>query len=244
MSINGVRQLRKLVINYNTTAGGSAGLRDYMSQHLYSFAAANPDIDIIAKPIYLRGTATVTASWMNGRRETLPLANLDATEISQKLRKLRNRTGVDERERRFVTQRSKFPSVQGKWTESMNMKNDLTKPDLVINGKPNTLPPNPLDMEITLLTEGLPDPKTKKDWVEMGEDNMKHLAQHKVQREARKKAEAAEAEWAKKNPELAVEKEKKMLIEMKANAAKQAAAEEAEKKKLKPAAAAAPKGKK
>lgn len=247
MSIKGVRQLRKLVINYNTTAGGSAGLREYMSEHLFSFAESNPDVSIIARPIYLRGTATVTASWMNGRRETLPLANLDASEISSKIRRLRNRTGVDERERRFVSPRSRFPSIQGRWTSDLNMKNDLTHPDLVVNGKHNTPPPNPLDFSINLITEGLPHPHTKKDWAEVAEDSKGKLAKHQLQLAARKKAEAEETAWAKKNPEQAVEKRKKQMAELKANVAKQAAAEEAEKKKVKPAAVAAPaatKGKK
>lgn len=247
MSVHGVRQLRKLIINYNTTAGGSAGLREYMSQQLHSFAEANPDIDIIARPIYFKGTATVTASWLNGRRETLPLANLDASEISTKIRKLRNRVGTDERDLKFVSPKSKFPSIQGKWTNEFNLKNDLSAPDLMINGKHNTPPPNPLDFNISLITEGLPHPVTKKDWEEVGQDSMKHLAKFQVEREARRKARLAEMEWAKKNPELAVEKQKKQMIEMKASIAKKAAAEEAEKKKMKApssAAVAAPKGKK
>jgi len=244
MSVNGVRQLRKLVINYNTTAGGSAGLREYMSQNLFNFAKANPQIDILAKPIHLRGTANVTASWLNGRRETIPLANLDAREVSRKLRRLRDRAGGDERDRRFANPKSKCPSIQGKWQLDMNVTNDLTKPDLVINGKYNTPPRNPLDLEITLVSDGLPHPNTGKDWVELGEESMKHLAKHKVEKAARLKLEAEEIEWAKKNPELAIEKHKKLMIEHKSITSKQAAIDEAEKKKAKAAAAAPAKGKK
>ena len=246
MSIHGVRQLRKLVIDYNTTAGGSAGLREYMSQHLYNFAAANPDVDIIARPIYFRGIATVTASWLNGRRETIPLANLDASEVATKIRKLRNRAGEDERDRKFVSPRSKFPSVQGPWTPEFNLKNDLSKPDLVVNGKYNTPPANPLDFQIELITEGLPHPVTKQDWDQVAEESKPKLAKHLEEREAKKKAAVIEAEWAKKNPQLAAEKRKKLLAERKAEIAKQVA--EAEKKqaavKKGPAIAAAPAKKK
>ena len=240
MSINGVRQLRKLVISYNTTAGGSAGLRDYMARFLYRFAEANPAIDIIARPIHLRGVATVTASWLNGRRETVQLANLDATEVSTKLTKLRNRTGRDERDLRFASGRPQFPSVQGRWTVDMNVKNDTSKPFLTINGRPNKPPGDYRDSEITLLTEGMPDPVTGKSWEEVGADSLKHLAEHQVKKAARIKAGREEYDWAKKHPEQALEKQKKMMIEQKALAMKQAAADEAEKKKAK----AKPAGKK
>jgi len=245
MSVQGVRQLRRLVISYNATAGGSAGLRDYMSHHIYGFAAANPQVDIIARPIYLRGTATVTASWLNGRRETLPLANLNATEVMTKLERLRDRTGADERDLRFVSPKSKHPSIQGRWSVDTNLtkKNDLTKPNLVINGKYNTPPPNPWDVKITLVTEGLPHPNTGKDWEEVAKDSVLLLAKHKAEKEARIKAEKVEAQWALKNPALAAEKRKKLMIEQKATVAKNTASEEAEKKKVK-AAVTAPKAKK
>jgi len=237
MSINGVKQLRKLVINYNITAAGSNGLREFMSRYLYPFAEANPDINIIAKPITFRGIANVTAQWLNGRRETIPLANLEARAVLRKINMLRNRVGRDERDLVFQTDpETRCKSVQGRWTVELNRVNDLSKPDLVINGVPNTPPKNPWDKPLELVSDGLPHPNTHKSWEEVGADSMKHLEKWKEQKAKERKAAAEHRELKKKDPKAAEEVEKKWIADEKVRFAKIVAKEEADKKAARAAA--------
>jgi len=125
----------------------------------------------------------------------------------------------------------------------LNLKNDLTRDDLVVNGVANKPWGNPVG-ELQLLVEGLPNPVTNETMEQMGPAKMKHLAEHLKKKAERKAIERAERESVRGNPEKARELQRAKLAVAKVAATKSAAKEQVDKKAAAAAEAAKKGGKK
>ncbi len=92
MSIKGVRQMQKLLVRYSDYDGSSRGVKDWMRNHLVSFAAANPEVEIITelkrnKHPFLKGF------YRNENTKVITVKNLDSDEIQSYAMQLRNQCG-------------------------------------------------------------------------------------------------------------------------------------------------------
>ena len=189
MSIKGVKQLQKLLVSYSM-GGSSRGVREFMDTGLIAFAQQNPQIAIQARPVGFRVAPTIQATWINGYEETQPLANLGAKEVAGQLGALRSRVGRDQATRTLVgVPLSAHKSVQGNWSPTLFMKNDLERPGLLANGQ-LTVEAAADEKGLWLISDGMPHPVTKESWEQMAESRTKQLDEHLAKKAVEKKAAA------------------------------------------------------
>eukprot|EP00168_Porphyra_purpurea_P007758 TRINITY_DN19755_c0_g1_i1.p3 TRINITY_DN19755_c0_g1~~TRINITY_DN19755_c0_g1_i1.p3 ORF type:complete len:133 (-),score=23.08 TRINITY_DN19755_c0_g1_i1:33-431(-) len=122
MSVNGVRQLRRLVLHYSPRGGSSAGTRQFVESGLAKWIAANPAVDVVLQE-RARGHPFLVCEHVTPRRKpwTLPLRNEPADVVEQRLNYVRNTTGVTTK-RSFTKKRiikQDHITVQGGWTPEL-----------------------------------------------------------------------------------------------------------------------------
>lgn len=116
MSLNGVWQLKEIVLQYCKHGGSSRGAREFMkSPELIRFASENPQIKFIfanknGRHPHLRGT------YINDIEHTHDLRKKEPDVILQKMYMLRNQSGRSTHNfRRWSRPKSEFSSIQGRW---------------------------------------------------------------------------------------------------------------------------------
>lgn len=160
-----------------------------MEKDLVKFATNNPQITILFKPIRTSKEPFVEATWLNGYQETSSLFGLDKFMVNKCLKNLRDRVGLDQKTRKLVGHPiTKHRSVQGKWCASLFMKNDFTKPGLLIDGVPTASEeedevPNG---KLWNISEGIPHPVTGETWKEAAVTRTKELEVHLKKKAERK----------------------------------------------------------
>lgn len=117
MSVDGVWQCRRLVIQYCRNGGSSFGVRELPTSQLFvDFAKRNPHLKIDFRPRNGRHP-TVTGSYINDTEHVHDLRKLTVTQILDKLEMLRNQSGRHvPRFKKWQRVRSDTPSFQGYWS--------------------------------------------------------------------------------------------------------------------------------
>lgn len=92
MSLRGVRQLQKVIIQYSDIDGSSKGVREWMRKNLVQFAESSPQAEIVtirarnAHPI-------IRAHYVNGNKKQIGLKNLESNTVDEHAKFLRNQIG-------------------------------------------------------------------------------------------------------------------------------------------------------
>jgi large subunit ribosomal protein L43 len=92
MSLNGVRQLKELLIRYSDRDGSSRGLISWMNQNLVKFAESNPTLQITTE-IKRNKHPIVRGMYINGNSKTICIKNLDPEIVFEHVLHLRNQIG-------------------------------------------------------------------------------------------------------------------------------------------------------
>ncbi|KAK3606070.1 hypothetical protein CHS0354_006419 [Potamilus streckersoni] len=106
-------QLQRVTIEFCKSNGSSRGTRDFIENYLLDFAKSNPGIVMYLRPRRHKHPH-LRAEYLNGYKESIPVANMSKDEVAQWLGILRGRTGVQ-----IVRLRKPWhtdnPSIQGIW---------------------------------------------------------------------------------------------------------------------------------
>jgi hypothetical protein len=92
MALNGVRQMKELVIRYSDYDGSSKGIREWLRTTVVSFAKHNPEL-VIKTELKRNVHPYVRGVYMNGNSKTICIKNLDTEKISGYVADLRNQIG-------------------------------------------------------------------------------------------------------------------------------------------------------
>ncbi|ODV91733.1 hypothetical protein CANCADRAFT_75151 [Tortispora caseinolytica NRRL Y-17796] len=110
-----VMPCKRLTFQYCNWGGSSAGMRDFISTHLKSFAAENPSthFQIIRK----KGHPIIKGEYINGREKVICTRNMNTREILQKANLLKASSG-EKLSRSSIKRpvKSLNPSVRGIWS--------------------------------------------------------------------------------------------------------------------------------
>ncbi|CEP02888.1 Large ribosomal subunit protein mL43 [Plasmodiophora brassicae] len=120
MSINGVKQLKRLVVHYCHWGGSSAHLRAFVQgDEIVRFARENPEIEIVAKK--RPGHPFLVAEYLNGKTHEIGIKNKDQKAILSTIYQLRNRSGRDKSTLNYWGRpQTHHPSIQGRWSPVAN----------------------------------------------------------------------------------------------------------------------------
>lgn len=119
MSLRGVRQCKKILIQYSDYDGSSRGIRSWMSSRLVDFAKTNPLLEVETqikrnRHPFLRGY------YANGNIKTIGIKNQDEDNIESFVFDLRAQIGrKTSSSGYFKPVLSGTPSIQGEWTEDL-----------------------------------------------------------------------------------------------------------------------------
>eukprot|EP00474_Spongospora_subterranea_P008614 CRZ09072.1 hypothetical protein [Spongospora subterranea] len=116
MSVNGVRQLKRVILNYCHWGGSSMFMRDFLkSAKLIRFAEANSELEIIARK--RKGHPFLLGEYVNGTSHQICVKNQPDNIIISTLYQLRNRSGrLSSSVKYWQKPRTLHPSIQGRWT--------------------------------------------------------------------------------------------------------------------------------
>mmetsp|Transcript_20 Transcript_20/g.66 ORF Transcript_20/g.66 Transcript_20/m.66 type:complete len:134 (+) Transcript_20:105-506(+) len=122
MSINGVRQLQRVVIHYSPWGGSSAGTRKFVESGLAKWVATNPNVDVVLQE-RPKGHPFLVCEHLKAKQKpwTLPLRNESAETVEERLNFVRNTTGATTK-RSFTKKRivrQEHPTLQGGWTPEL-----------------------------------------------------------------------------------------------------------------------------
>jgi large subunit ribosomal protein L43 len=92
MSINGVRQLKKLSIRYSDYDGSSKGIREWIRLNILPFAENNPDL-FVRTNLKRNKHPCLVGAYRNGNIKTIGVKNLTVEEIDGYVLDLRNQVG-------------------------------------------------------------------------------------------------------------------------------------------------------
>jgi large subunit ribosomal protein L43 len=92
MALNGVRQMKELVIRYSDYDGSSKGIREWLRTTVVNFAKHNPEL-VIKTELKRNVHPYVRGVYMNGNSKTICIKNLDTEKISGYVADLRNQIG-------------------------------------------------------------------------------------------------------------------------------------------------------
>ncbi|TLS28721.1 hypothetical protein PpBr36_00585 [Pyricularia pennisetigena] len=109
-----ILQCKRLEFHYCDWAGSSKGMNQFIRQHLPTFAAKNPQIEITVSPRPQKHPVVV-GHFINGNNRPVCVRNLDANQILKKVELLREMNGeVNKKFSKPV--RSINESVRGVWS--------------------------------------------------------------------------------------------------------------------------------
>lgn len=92
MSLQGVKQLKELLIRYSDYDGSSKGIRDWMRLSLVTFALKNPEF-IIKTQLKRNVHPFVRGYYLNGNDKTICIKNQSPELIEGYINDLRNQIG-------------------------------------------------------------------------------------------------------------------------------------------------------
>lgn len=92
MSLQGVKQLKELLIRYSDYDGSSKGIRDWMRSSLVTFATKNPEF-IIKTQLKRNVHPFVRGYYLNGNDKTICIKNQSPELIEGYINDLRNQIG-------------------------------------------------------------------------------------------------------------------------------------------------------
>lgn len=92
MSIAGVPQLQRLIIQSSTVGGSSAGTREFIKTMLPQLQQTNPHVSVKLEYVSNRHPV-VRAKYLNGYKQQLSLRNADAQETYSLIKALTEKTG-------------------------------------------------------------------------------------------------------------------------------------------------------
>lgn len=123
MALNGIWQLKKLVVRYCDWGGSSRGMREFIQSHLPSFEKSNPQVEVVIEMMrgklpHLRGYYRCPTVRMVDSR------NVDPKDILLQAIRLRNALGLKVtklKTRHVITTRS----VQGTWKTDLRIWSQL-----------------------------------------------------------------------------------------------------------------------
>ena len=134
MSINGVPQLKEIIIQYGRRAATSSGIRDYFKTGLVPYALKHPHITIITKPLAGNVQPHLWGHYVNGKKQKMPLKQMNPEEIEEMMERLRNQSGFHNGStlKQWSNPRSKHKSIQDPWDADFNFNDRITAPQLDI----------------------------------------------------------------------------------------------------------------
>lgn len=100
MSLQGVKQLKELLIRYSDYDGSSKGIRDWMRLSLVTFALKNPEF-IIKTQLKRNVHPFVRGYYLNGNDKTICIKNQSPESIEGYINDLRNQVGRKVTKRTF-----------------------------------------------------------------------------------------------------------------------------------------------
>ncbi|XP_057832627.1 large ribosomal subunit protein mL43 [Cryptomeria japonica] len=114
MALNGLWQLKKLVVRYCDWGGSSRGMREFIESQLPTFKQQNPQLEVV--PLLKRGKHPHLRGYYRDKTVRIDcVKNMDPEDILLRAMRFRNALGAEVRKlkNRHMT---KNRSVQGTWT--------------------------------------------------------------------------------------------------------------------------------
>ncbi|MES1920941.1 39S ribosomal protein L43, mitochondrial [Bonamia ostreae] len=118
MSINGIPQLKKIVLSYCKVSGSSLGVKAFLVKDVIKFSQNNPHIEFIVRS---EGYShpKISAHYVNGFKKDIELRNKTPNEIQLVLDNLRTRCGDENKKRWLRGTETEHVSLQGEWRPGM-----------------------------------------------------------------------------------------------------------------------------
>ena len=120
MSIRGVPQLRQLIIRYSDIDGSSAGVRQFLSSNLRTFAQEYPNITIKTE-IKRNSHPILQGEYISGNNRVICVKNQTTENITEVIHSIRTTTGRAIKQLRKPVI-SETPTIQGFWNPDMEYK--------------------------------------------------------------------------------------------------------------------------
>ncbi|XP_041370660.1 39S ribosomal protein L43, mitochondrial-like [Gigantopelta aegis] len=134
-----VCQLQRITVKFCKSSGASRGTRDFIENHLLDFTKTNPGVVVYLKPRRNR-SPQLFAEYLNGRTESMNIANFTKDEIFQWVEHFRTRSGTEIM--RFRKEwHTDTPSIQGVWTPFTNKDTALNVTELPNEQSSQMIPP-------------------------------------------------------------------------------------------------------
>ena len=120
MSVRGVAQLRQLLIRYSDIDGSSAGVRQFLSSNLRSFAESYPNLTIKTE-IKRNSHPIVQGEYITGNDRVICVKNQSPESIVEVIHSIRTTSGrpVKRLKKPVITE---TPTIQGFWNPDMEYK--------------------------------------------------------------------------------------------------------------------------